>query len=132
MCYLEGRWRVGAKDFNAGQRARRSVRGMLEALQFERRELEDAEIVVGELVTNALRYTAGPVALAVAHCDEHLEVEVVDEGHCFDPTVISTPGDEGGRGILIVEAIAAELHIEPRAAGCAVVAILASSCAPRR
>ncbi len=128
VCFLEGRWQVAAKDFDGGQRARRSARGMLDALNFDRRELEDAELVIGELLTNALRYTDGPVQVTVDHRNELVRIEVVDEGGCFDPALVSGPTDDGGRGILIVKSIASELRVRPHDRGCAVTATLQSSC----
>lgn len=66
---------------------------------------DDVQLVVSELVTNAVRYGAAPMRLRVQPRDGVIEVEVFDCGRVFDPEVVMAP-DESGRGLHIVAAIA--------------------------
>ncbi|MDT4988825.1 MAG: hypothetical protein QOI74_2919 [Micromonosporaceae bacterium] len=69
---------------------------------------DDAEMVVTELVTNAVRYAPGDIQLSITLREHFLHVAVHD--HCPDPPRRRLPdpdNDEGGRGLLLVDAIAA-------------------------
>ncbi|MBT2398837.1 SpoIIE family protein phosphatase [Streptomyces sp. ISL-100] len=66
------------------------------------RELTFAtELVVSELVTNAVRYAAGPLHLRLIR-DRTLLCEVADTGHTSPHLRHSGEDDEGGRGLFIV------------------------------
>ncbi|MBT2491631.1 SpoIIE family protein phosphatase [Streptomyces sp. ISL-96] len=66
------------------------------------RELSFAtELVVSELVTNAVRYAAGPLHLRLIR-DHTLLCEVADTGHTSPHLRHSGEDDEGGRGLFIV------------------------------
>ncbi|MEU8569042.1 SpoIIE family protein phosphatase [Streptomyces pathocidini] len=62
------------------------------------------ELVVSELVTNAIRYAAGPVHLRLIR-DRTLLCEVSDAGHTSPHLRYSASDDEGGRGLFIVAQI---------------------------
>lgn len=69
--------------------------------------LDDAELLVSELVTNALRHGRGGVELHAALDDNRLFVEVVDEGTGFERTLRRSEFDQvGGWGLEIVEELA--------------------------
>ncbi|MFJ8693293.1 SpoIIE family protein phosphatase [Streptomyces roseolilacinus] len=59
------------------------------------------EVVVSELVTNALRYASGPVQLRLVH-DRTLICEVSDTGHTAPHLRRAATDDEGGRGLFLV------------------------------
>lgn len=59
------------------------------------------ELVVSELVTNAVRYAEGPLQLRLIR-DRTLLCEVADAGHTSPHLRHSTVEDEGGRGLFIV------------------------------
>ncbi|GGX08198.1 hypothetical protein GCM10010353_24810 [Streptomyces chryseus] len=59
------------------------------------------ELVVSELVTNAVRYAAGPLHLRLIR-DRTLLCEVADTGHTSPHLRHSRDDDEGGRGLFIV------------------------------
>ncbi|MEU5026091.1 ATP-binding protein [Streptomyces milbemycinicus] len=93
---------------------------------------DDAELLVSEVVTNALRYTGGSVRLTLCLCpaDGALRCEVEDA----DPTPPQSrqpcEEDEGGRGLYLIDLLARswgshrtgtgktvwfELHVRPGA-----------------
>ncbi|WP_446697137.1 SpoIIE family protein phosphatase [Streptomyces cinereospinus] len=59
------------------------------------------ELIVSELVTNAVRYAGGPVGLRLIH-DMFLFCEVTDPSNTQPRLRRAAPGDEGGRGLFLV------------------------------
>jgi PAS domain S-box-containing protein len=59
------------------------------------------ELVVSELVTNAIRHAVGPIYLRLVR-DRSLHCEVSDKGHTSPNLRHSATDDEGGRGLFIV------------------------------
>lgn len=65
-------------------------------------ELADVtELVVSELVGNALRYGGGPGRLRLL-CDERLQVELADTGPDLPQIQHADVSDEGGRGLQLI------------------------------
>ncbi|WP_030577750.1 SpoIIE family protein phosphatase [Streptomyces anulatus] len=92
-------WELTAEPVSVG-RARALVTGQLAAWGLE--ELSFAtELVVSELVTNAVRYAGGPLGLRLIR-DRTLVCEVADTGHTSPHLRHSAEDDEGGRGLFIV------------------------------
>ena len=73
---------------------------------------EPAELVVSELVTNAVQHGRGPLAFRVAWfaVRARLRLTVWDDGPGLAPLRPSRPADDApsGRGLLIVAAVAAD------------------------
>ncbi|WOI63642.1 ATP-binding protein [Streptomyces fradiae] len=67
---------------------------------------DDAELVVSELVTNAVRHGAGPVGLRVALGVGELRIEVRDGSSIPARLRTADPADESGRGLFLVDAVA--------------------------
>ena len=61
-----------------------------------------AELVVSELVTNAIRYGSRPIRLRLIHDAATLIVEVSDTSHTAPHLRRAKMFDEGGRGLLLV------------------------------
>lgn len=92
-------WELTAEPVSVG-RARELATGQLEAWGLE--ELVFAtQLVVSELVTNAVRYAGGPLGLRLIR-DRTLVCEVADTGHTSPHLRHSEADDEGGRGLFIV------------------------------
>ncbi|WP_230193961.1 SpoIIE family protein phosphatase [Streptomyces coriariae] len=74
--------------------------------QLSRWELSEAsfttELVVSELVTNAIRYGAHPIRLRLIHDAATLICEVSDTSHTAPHLRRAKTWDEGGRGLLLV------------------------------
>ncbi|MFF3919286.1 SpoIIE family protein phosphatase [Streptomyces sp. NPDC001852] len=63
------------------------------------------ELIVSELVTNAIRYAAGPVHVRLIR-DQTLICEVSDTGHTSPHLRHAETDDEGGRGLFIIAQMA--------------------------
>ncbi|MFF4750889.1 SpoIIE family protein phosphatase [Streptomyces sp. NPDC002514] len=61
-----------------------------------------SELVVSELVTNAIRYGAHPIRLRLVHGTDNLICEVSDSSHTAPHLRRAKTWDEGGRGLLLV------------------------------
>ncbi|MEU1785494.1 ATP-binding protein [Streptomyces sparsogenes] len=95
---------------------------------------DDVELLVSEVVTNALRHTAGPVRLTLCLCpaDDALRCEVEDADPAPPRAREAGEEDEGGRGLYMIDLLARcwgshptgegktvwfELHVRPTAEG---------------
>lgn len=72
-----------------------------------------ATLIVSELVTNAIVHAATPAELRAQWSNGVLRLEVIDnaEGNPPDPR-IAAPDDEGGRGLLLVDALSTAWGVE--------------------
>jgi hypothetical protein len=68
--------------------------------------IESADVLVTELVTNALEHGLGDVGLRVYLTDTHLLIEVRDGSDQLPVLREAVPDDEDGRGLFLVAAIA--------------------------
>jgi anti-sigma regulatory factor (Ser/Thr protein kinase) len=68
--------------------------------------LTDIELVLSELVTNAVRHGEGQVVVEIQRHDDHVRVEVIDEGEAAPQVRLEPPGPDGGWGLRVVNAIA--------------------------
>ncbi|MGC0405228.1 serine phosphatase RsbU (regulator of sigma subunit)/PAS domain-containing protein/anti-sigma regulatory factor (Ser/Thr protein kinase) [Streptomyces sp. SAI-126] len=64
------------------------------------------ELIVSELVTNAMRYAGGTVGLRLFHDDRTLVCEVTDASNTQPRLIRARAGDEGGRGLFLVAQLA--------------------------
>lgn len=111
--------------------ARRRVRAHLRGAGCGEDGVETAALLVSELATNTVRHTASPVFVCrVAYDGAHVALEVEDHGgtpevpHRREPG----PGDEDGRGLLLVDALCAHWAVTPGPYGGRVVtAVLAAA-----
>jgi len=99
-------------------RVRPDVRHFLE-MQADRdqSDLDAAELVVGELVANAVRHGAPPFGVCIDWHDDPPMLCVVDRGPGMRP-VYPAPGptSERGRGLLLVRALAGEVVVDSASA----------------
>jgi len=79
------------------------------------RVLDEAELLVSELVTNAVLHGAPPITMRV-ECDgsNGLRVSVTDNNP--EPAQVrqAGPADESGRGMRLVDVISDDWGVEPR------------------
>lgn len=98
-------------DFSRDERAPTLARHALEDLAPELHEqtLEDARLLLTELVTNSVRHGDGDQVRVILdrRGPDRLRVEVVDDGHGFLPIARAAGRtEEGGWGLHLVERLA--------------------------
>jgi len=116
--------------------ARRQTRAALRSWQFWPETIDTAELLVSELVTNAVRYAspetphhAGKIAqisLTLRHIGDRLIIEVSDPDP--RPPMLAEPEleAEGGRGLMLVRALSKEWNYYlPPSGGKVVYCVLA-------
>jgi len=74
--------------------------------------VEDAELVVSELVTNALVHGESSCELRAGLSDAALRLQVVDDGHGMPDPQAASDTDEHGRGLLLVSVLSAAWGVE--------------------
>ena len=71
---------------------------------FEQADVERTQLLVSELVTNAVTHGQGRVVLRASADEDRVLVEVIDEGGGFERTIREHTFDQiGGRGLGIVD-----------------------------
>lgn len=67
---------------------------------------DTAVLVASELATNAVRYARTPVIVWLGHRSDRIVLSVEDASH--ESATVRSPGamDEGGRGLVLVDALA--------------------------
>lgn len=96
----------------AAPEARALLRGLLKGTPFEDR-LEDGELAVSELVTNAVLHGREPLSATVVVGDTYARVEVTDGSpvspsfSMLDPTAVT------GRGLMLISAASDRWGVEP-------------------
>lgn len=101
----------------ASAEARTAARRVLAGWHADGDTVEAAELIVSELVTNAVRYGAPPVRLRLLHADGRLTCEVHDTGTAAPHLRHARTADEGGRGLFIVSQLADRWGARHTAAG---------------
>jgi len=99
---------------------RELVRAMLEECGLERL-IDDAMLITAELVGNAIRHGEDVVLLLYVDRERKLNVQVWDPGPGEPKVGAPEELDEGGRGLMLVEALADEWGSAPDVLGGKVV-----------
>ncbi|MFI5825416.1 ATP-binding protein [Streptomyces rishiriensis] len=88
--------------------ARREARRVMHAWGADEETVDDALLVVSELVTNAVQYAEPPVAVSLCFFDDRAILVAVTDGgpRTEDQYDDDRPADEHGRGTFIVDAVA--------------------------
>jgi anti-sigma regulatory factor (Ser/Thr protein kinase) len=87
--------------------ARRAMARAGELWRLDREVTDTAMLLVSELVTNAIRHGKPPVGLALRLDGSRLRVEVTDCSPTLPLVARSDPEQAGGRGLQIVQDLAA-------------------------
>ncbi|MEV5957900.1 ATP-binding protein [Streptomyces sp. NPDC051987] len=105
--------------------ARAAVRALLARFghQQDARPSQDAQLVVSELVTNAVRHAPGPVGLALELSPDAglLRIAVSDSSPRPPEPREADPGRVGGHGLRLVVRLCGRLHTVARESGKEVV-----------
>lgn len=89
----------------APRAARRALCGAADG-RYDAAVLADAELLVSELVTNAVLHGVGAIRLRLRLCAQTLLVEVLDDGAGFDWVLTPDSCAAGGRGLGIIDRVA--------------------------
>ena len=98
-------------DAGAGSRARALVRETLRDWGLAGL-VDDAALVVTELVTNAVIHGGSSLRLQLSHGAGAFRIEVVDDGEGTPEPQPPDTDAEGGRGIMLVDAMASSWGVE--------------------
>ncbi|MDP9093694.1 MAG: ATP-binding protein [Actinomycetota bacterium] len=75
--------------------------------------LDDAALIVSELVTNAVRAGCGRTQLEVAVAERHLRIAVIDDAPGVPVILEPSARDDHGRGLHIVAEVATDWGVKP-------------------
>lgn len=139
-------WYLSADDRRAVTDLRREIAAHLSRHAEPGTDVGDAELVVEEVVGNAVRHAGGPVWVTLSWQEVSPTLVVRDLGPGFDPTALPGPTPltgldaadadagaddldaallaEGGRGLLLVTHLAPALEARSRAGGGMVVSVV--------
>jgi anti-sigma regulatory factor (Ser/Thr protein kinase)/predicted ArsR family transcriptional regulator len=119
-------WFLDRHDPAAARRLRRAVTDYLARHADDAQRVRDAELVVGELVANAIRHGEGLIWVSVTWPGDRPLLQVKDLGAAFelDPKLPESSA-VGGRGLYLASRLSTELRLAARsAAGKTVEAVL--------
>jgi anti-sigma regulatory factor (Ser/Thr protein kinase) len=97
----------------AVRQARRAAADILTRWKCDADSIEDAVLIVSEIVTNAVRHCAGPVQLRLSRSDSYIRVEVSDSSPDEPRLIHAKPDDESGRGLRIINQLATRWGFRP-------------------
>jgi anti-anti-sigma regulatory factor/anti-sigma regulatory factor (Ser/Thr protein kinase) len=87
--------------------------------------VDDAQLIITELVSNAVRHAKGGLHLLMLLRDRHLHLSIADASGKQPRRILPDPDTgEGGRGLLLVETVAAAWGTSPTPGGKVVWATL--------
>jgi anti-sigma regulatory factor (Ser/Thr protein kinase) len=107
------------RDPDAVPKSRRFVRSSLGGEDAEM--IQDTELVVTELVTNALLHGEPPVRIRLLILGARIRVEVEDNGRAIPIRSLSDPDAMTGRGLALIASLADRWGVDPGRAGGKVV-----------
>jgi anti-sigma regulatory factor (Ser/Thr protein kinase) len=112
-------------DGRAPRAARAAMRAVLSAWHFtDRGWLAAAEVVLSELVTNAVKHGGGCLEVQVVAHDRDVTVSVADGSAVVPRRRDTGDGGEGGRGVVLIEALTRRWGVEDHEGGKRVWALL--------
>jgi anti-sigma regulatory factor (Ser/Thr protein kinase) len=101
-----------ARDEDAPRAARRLVADALRRWGADGALVDDAQLVVSELATNAIRHARSGFSIAVRWTGARVRLAVRDSSRA-EPTLRHEPGKPSGRGLLIISRVASRWGVEP-------------------
>lgn len=104
---------LGAGDTDSIPPLRALARRILTGWRIPATLIDDVELAVSELATNALIHTRGPVRVRLAHRRGAVCLEIADTSPHRPQAADPGAGAECGRGLAIVTALADRMRTEP-------------------
>jgi serine phosphatase RsbU (regulator of sigma subunit)/anti-sigma regulatory factor (Ser/Thr protein kinase) len=103
--HRERRWGFDVGDSSAAYVIKRDLlRSIAKTSEARERELNACEVILSELIGNAVRHAPGPLSLSLSVEGEDLFLHMIDEGPGFDlnPRLPDDLWSEGGRGLFLI------------------------------
>ena len=108
------------RRLSSGREAPRQAREFLRAASCASHHsavVEDAVLLVSELVTNSIIHGGPPVVVAIDCDGEALQVRVRDGSAALPARRTAGQAEEGGRGLALVETLSADWGVDPEPDG---------------
>lgn len=120
------RWYYAAEDARVAAQARREFIEFLGEHVSDDAYLARSELIFGELLGNVVRHAPGPVETSLYYRRGRWELHVLDCGETFEaqPGLPADPLSELGRGLFIVQQLAANVRVEAFSGGNHIIATL--------
>jgi anti-sigma regulatory factor (Ser/Thr protein kinase) len=96
---------------------RRRARDLLDKAELPADLVDDVQLIVSELVTNAIRYGRAPVQFAIRVTEHDVVIEVADAEHRRPQMPDFDPAGATGRGLHLVESLGARWGVRPTGMG---------------
>lgn len=108
-------WSLDANDACAARSARKAATATLAAHASGPDVLGSAELVIGELLSNAARHASGHVCLEISFESGHAQISVHDSSATFALDFSRPPDEfsESGRGLFIISELARKISVVP-------------------
>jgi len=108
-------WSLNANDARATREARKAATATLREHTASNDALGAAELIIGELLSNAARHADGHVCLELGLADGHAQISVHDTSPAFALDFKRPPDhfSESGRGLYIISELARTISVTP-------------------
>ena len=108
-------WSLNANDPQAARDARKAATARLREHAASDDVLGSAELVIGELLSNAARHADGHVCLELGTEGGHAQISVHDTSPSFNLDFRRPPDEfgESGRGLFIISELAQRVSVAP-------------------
>jgi anti-sigma regulatory factor (Ser/Thr protein kinase) len=108
------KWSFDTRDARAAREARAEFAKHVERIYGTEADVMAAELVLGELIGNVVRYAPGPAHVTASFDSRGVTIDVADRGNGFSRPHVNCETrllNESGRGLAIVERLARRLEI---------------------
>ncbi len=108
-------WNLNANDAHAARAARKAATAQLREHAASEDVLGGAELIIGELLSNAARHANGHVCLELGLAEGHAQISVHDTSPAFALDLNRPPHEfsESGRGLFIISELARKMSVIP-------------------
>jgi len=108
-------WSLDARDVQAARFARKAAAALLGTFTDSKWTISAAELVIGELLSNAARHSDGNVCLEIGYAEGNAEISVHDTSPAFALDIRRPVDDyaENGRGLYIISELARRVNVYP-------------------